>query len=179
MARLKILISEVIRGGDRKLNFSLFVFSFWQKSKLWAKRIILAPKYTLGTCSPLQLQANCWPVSHSVSVKHILMRTNPKEKRSRRRRRRRGEGSCRLARHRLGLECFHDICRHEVVGKKKIWHQLRPLNNAVSSWLMIEARLCFKGKHPSHSAQLNKFHSSQRVIIPRPPHGSYFLFGEA
>lgn len=43
---------------------------------------------------------------------------------------------------------------------------------------MIEAQLRFKGKHPFHSAQLNKFHFSQRVIIPLPPPGSYFPFGK-
>lgn len=43
---------------------------------------------------------------------------------------------------------------------------------------MIEAQLGFKGKHPFHSAQLNKFHFSQRVIIP-PPLWKLFSLWEA
>lgn len=44
---------------------------------------------------------------------------------------------------------------------------------------MIEAQLSFKGKHPFHSARLNKFHFSQRVIIPLSPPWKLFSFWAA
>lgn len=147
-----------------------------------------------------QLQADCWRVLCSVSVKHILKEANQKKKK-----RKKGRvlqaalnircsgasqsrwGSCRSARHKLTHTWFWVFSRHLSTrgrgagegGGKKNWHQPLPLNNGVRTRDMIEAQLSFKGKHPFHSARLNKFHFSQRVIIPLSPPWKLFSFWAA